>query len=85
MSDYSAVQGRRELLSRYEKQSQFRVIKRQQTSPSGERGSEMSWLRHMLGDESVRLILLPRRTTPEELANVRSAFPEAHVTLFPID
>lgn len=85
-SDRATVQTRKDVIAHYKLEAQFRLIKRgQQDSSSQDRGPDISWFRRLLGDEPVRLILLPRHTTADEQANVRIAFPEAQVMLFPID
>jgi hypothetical protein len=84
--DYSTVRSRREALSRYEGNSQYRCIRRNDPSYQDDgRTADVSWFRRVLGDEAVSLILLPRQmATDDELAHVRALFPEARVQRFPL-
>lgn len=84
--DYSMVRSRREVLSRYEGDSQFRCIRRDDPSYHAlGRIADVSWFRRLLGDEAISLILLPRRASnDDELARVRALFPETKVQRFPI-
>jgi hypothetical protein len=84
--DYSTVRSRHETLSRYEGNSQFRCIRRNDPSYQDDgRTADVSWFRRVLGDEAVSLILLPRQmATDDELAHVRALFPEARVQRFPL-
>jgi hypothetical protein len=86
-SDYSVVQSRQEILSQYKGNPEFICIARDDPAfPVSERTPNVSWLRRILGDEAIRMILLPRGTTgAAELAHVRSVFPEAKVQLLPIE
>jgi hypothetical protein len=84
--DYSTVRSRREVLSRYEGNSQFRCIRRNDPSYQNDgRTADVSWFRRVLGDEAVSLLLLPRQmASDDELARVRALFPEARVQRFPL-
>jgi hypothetical protein len=86
-SDYSVVQSRQEVLSQYKGNPEFICIARDDPAfPVSERTPNVSWLRRILGDEAIRMILLPRGTTSDaELAHVRTVFPEAKVQLLPIE
>src|SRR5467141_3137164 len=79
--DYSTVRARREVLSRYEGNSEFRCVRRDDPSYQARaRTADVSWFRRQLGDEAFSLILLPRHgANDEELTRVRSLFPEAQV------
>jgi hypothetical protein len=87
VSDYTIVQSRREILAQYKGDPQFICIGRDDPAfPISERTPNVSWLRRILGDEAIRMILLPRGTTGDaELARVRAVFPEAKVQLLPIE
>ncbi len=86
-SDYSVVRSRQEVLSQYKGNPEFICIARDDPAfPVSERTPNVSWLRRILGDEAIRMILLPRGTTSDaELVHVRSVFPEAKVRLLPIE
>src|SRR5438270_13458691 len=77
--DYSTVCSRREVLSRYEGNSEFRSVRRDDRSYQAHvHVADVSWFRRQLGDETFSLILLPRHeTNDEELARVRALFPAA--------
>jgi hypothetical protein len=85
INDHSMVRSRREVRRRYEGDSQFRCILRDDPSfQTRDRTADVSWFRRLLGDEAVSLIFLPRQVHDDELARVRSLFPEARVERFPI-
>ncbi len=86
-SDYSVVRSRQEILAQYKQNPEFICIARDDPAfPVSERTANVSWLRRILGDNAIRMILLPRGTTNDaELAHVRSIFPEANVQLLPIE
>jgi hypothetical protein len=86
LHDYSTAQSRKAARARFEGNSHFRCVLANDPSYQNHRRSpEVSWLRHLFGDESVALILLPRQSADdEELARMRALFPEAQVEWFPI-
>jgi hypothetical protein len=80
--DYSTAQARKTELARFEGNSHFRYIR---TSETGRHVSDVSWFRHLFGDDAVAVILLPRNAADDrELALMRALFPEAQVEWFPI-
>jgi hypothetical protein len=80
--DYSSAQARKSALARFEGNSHFRYIR---ASEMGRRIPEVSWFRHLFGDEAVTMILVPRNSADDaELAHMRDLFPEAQVEWFPI-
>jgi hypothetical protein len=87
VSDCSLVKSRREVLMRYKGDPEFICVRRNELpSAVSERMPNVSWLRRILGDEAIRMILLPRGTTgDDEIARVREVFPEAKVELLPIE
>jgi hypothetical protein len=86
-ADYSIVRARSDVREQYHANPEFVYISRDDPAfPVSERTQNVSWLRRILGDEAVRMILLPRGTTSDaELARVRTMFPEAKVELVPIE
>ena len=83
--DYSTAQSRRSALAHFEGNSQFRCVRASDPSyRSYRRTADVSWFRHLFGDESVALVLLPRNSDDAELSHMRALFPEAQVEWFPI-
>ncbi len=84
--DYSTAHARTTALARFEGNSHFRCVRTSDPSYSAARRTpDVSWFRHLFGDESVSLILLPRNSADDaELSRMRSLFPEAQVEWFPI-
>jgi hypothetical protein len=84
--DYSTAQARKTAPARFDGNSHFRCVRASDPSyQTARRTPEVSWFRHLFGDEAVSLILLPRNSADDaELAHMRALFPEAQVEWFPI-
>jgi hypothetical protein len=85
--DISAVRARQTILEAYRGLDDFRVVRKcdQPACPRAQNTNEVSWLRWLLGDRAVLLVLLPYRdASDEELLKVREAFPEAIVRPSPL-
>jgi len=84
--DYSTARARMAALDQFEGNSHFRCVRTSDPSyQTARRTSDVSWFRHLFGDEAVSLILLPRNSADDsELNQIRTLFPEAQVEWFPI-
>jgi hypothetical protein len=84
--DYLTAQARKTSLARFDGNSRFRCVRASDPSyQTARRTADVSWFRHLFGDEAVSLILLPRNSADDqELAHMRALFPEAQVEWFPI-